>query len=208
MVEMDEQEIAAPVITVEVIEGFYQYFYNQKYSGKQQPFKRTDKTEKVCESFIKILDKNYSIHSIGLSFLWDYFIFQFNYWDELTVTAFNDKITIAYIVGEKAFKRWQTRNKEYDWQIEKSAVIAKYALNKGILLSKFYVKPNEQKSTFSSSKQIRKQFLNTEKGLLMCTEFTTLYDPKDTSCILCHNKKECKELLRCNYPLLYRNRNL
>jgi hypothetical protein len=205
--DIDEQEIAAPIITIEVIEGFYKYFHNQKYSGKQ-PFKSTHKTEKVCESFIKILDKNYSIHSIGLSFLWDYFIFQFNYWDELTLESFNGKLEIGYIVGEKAFKRWQTRNKEYDWQIEKSAVIAKYALNKGILLSKFYVKPNEQKSTFSSSKQIRKQFLNTDKGLLMCTEFTTLYDPKDTSCILCSNKKECKELLRVNYPLLYRNRNL
>jgi hypothetical protein len=191
------------MLDIEVVEKFYQYFYVKKYRVKYQ-FKRTKTTNSVCTNFLKILDKKYSLVSLSEGFLWEYFLFQFHYWEDLTLqNQFSDKITIAFIVGKKAFERWETRNKEYDWQIETFSIVKAYSLDKKHL---FTVREQKSKSHFDSSKRIRKVFHNTDKGFATCIEMTTLFDPTDTSCTECIFRSDCKELLRVNYPNLYKER--
>jgi hypothetical protein len=199
------------MLNVAQIESFYSYFYKQKYRDYKYSFKTTKTTESVCNSFLQLVDKKYSLHCVGASFLWDYFLFQFQYWEDLTLTnKFSDKIVLGWIVGKKAFQRWQERDKEFDWQIETYSIIATYELDKKYLLQcNTCEKPkieNPKSVPYDSSKPLRRQFHNTNKGFATCLEFTTLFDPKDISCIKCQFRTDCKELLKVNYPQLYKER--
>lgn len=195
------------MLSLEIVEDFYQYFYARKYKDLKFKFKRSKTTKSVCESFLAIINKKYSLHCVGPEFLWDYFLFQFNYWHELTMAnSFTDTVTISYIVGKKAFERWNSRDREYDWQMETYPIIELYSIHKKDLFIK-----NEQLNKMNrvdSSKVVRRQFLNTNKGLAMCIEFTTLFDPTDMSCLRCKNRVTCKELLRANYPILSKKRGI
>lgn len=201
------------MLNVAQIETFYSYFYRQKYKDHKFTFNRTKATESVCNSFLKLVDKKYSLQSVGYDFLYDYFLFQFQYWHDLTLeNKFSEKIVIAWIVGKKAFERWEERNQEFDWQMETYPIVNTYELDKKdvLTLCKPYEEPIQiQKSKsvpYDSSKRIRKQFLNTQKGFATCVEFTTLFDPADVSCIKCAYRTDCKELLKANYPRLYKER--
>lgn len=195
------------MLSIEQIEAFYGYFYAARYNDRKYKFKASKATRSVCNTFLEIIDKEYSLQSVGESFLWDYFIFQFQYWEDLTFdNKFTDKIVIAWIVGKKAFNRWKERDREFDWQIEKAAIIEKYGLQKNSLIGPKIVEEVDSGHRFFASSLIRKQYLNTPPGFAMCVEFTTLFDPADMSCIRCNNRADCKELLRANYPKIYEQR--
>lgn len=196
------------MIDIETVERFYTYFYQQKYRDYRYKFKPSKTTKAVCESFLKLIDKEYSLYAVTENFLWDYFLFQWNYWNNLTLeNQFNDKVVIAYIVGKKAFERWKERDQEYDWQMENYDIVKECSLDKKELIQQVKMitaqKQAQTAKKFDSSKPIRKKYLNTDSGFAMCIEFTTLFDPTDMSCIRCQNRKDCKELLRANYPALY-----
>lgn len=189
------------MIDIGTIEKFYQYFYAKKYKQDGYRFKGTKTTRGVCKTFLELIDKEYSLHCVGDVFLWDYFLFQFDYWHNLTVTKFNDVVTIAYIVGEKAFDRYTGRNREYDWQMESYPIIELYGVHKKDVFTN-----REQPKKVNSGAALKELYHNTERGFATCVEFTTLYDPKDKSCKDCIFKIDCQELLRVNYPMIYKNR--
>lgn len=183
------------MLDVKIIEEIYKYFYCKKYGFKKMPV-RTEKTVSVCESFLVLLDKKYTLQSLGKTFIWEYFLFQFNYWDELTLSGYNENIVISYVVGKKAFSRYLDRDKEFDWQFESYPIVEKYRLLKSDLDIFF---PTVDRKTTDMSMDIRKQYHNTDKGFAACIEFTTLYEPAQLTCITCKFKTDCKELKRVNY---------
>lgn len=194
------------MLNVAQIESYYSYFFKKKYRDHQYQFKQSKTTLSVCNSFLELVDKEYSLHSVGDTFLWDYFLFQFQYWHDLTLeNKFTDKVVISFIVGKKAFDRWKKRNREYDWQIETYPIVNLYGVQKKELFT-VHEQVKKVNKGFDSSKRIRKEYLNTESGFAMCVQFTTLFDPTDMSCIRCKNRSECKELLRVNYPRLHKER--
>lgn len=193
-------------INSKVVLSFYEYFNKRRYLEKKK-FIPTKTNIKDVNTFLEIIDSEYSLHSVGLNFLYEYFIFQYQYWDNVSIESkFNDKIALNYIIGKKAFERWKTRDKEFDWTIEKNKIEEKYGIVKSYLIEEKEIE--EQQPKFSLEKEVRKKYLNTDKGLAMCIEYTTLYDPKDLSCLRCKYQKDCKELLRVNYPKLYKERGL
>lgn len=193
------------MLDLPTIETFYEHFYSKKYRLKYR-LKQSKKTVGVCRSFLALIDKKYSLHCVDKMFLWEYFIFQFNYWHDLTIKSFYNKLSIEYIVGKKAFDRWDKRDREFDWIIDDSKTIERLGVQKNVLFT-----DREQRTKVNkhdSSRAIRKQFHNTERGFACCIEFTTLFDGRDVSCVTCKFKQDCKELLRSNYPALYKERGL
>lgn len=184
------------MLNTTTIENIFQYFYCKKYGNKAVP-SRTETTKKLCVSFISLIDKQYSIHGIGKTFMWEYFLFQFNYWDELKLSnKFSEKISISYIVGRKAFLRYVERDKTFDWRIESYNIVCDLKLLKSDLDPFF--DPVKYKMV-DRSDDLRKLYYNTDRGFATCIEFTTLYEPAKSICILCKFKTECKELKRVNY---------
>jgi len=195
------------MLTINTVELFYQYFYSHKYKGSKYKFKRSKATKSVCENFLKLVDKHYNLQTVGEQFLWDYFIFQFQYWHDAALeNPYSKETLIAWVVGKKAFERWAGRDQSFNWTSDKAIIINLYAVQKKDL---FTVHEHEQivnVNRFDSSARIRRQFLNSDSGFAMCIEFTTLFDPADKSCKKCNNSTECTAILKANFPLLYNKR--
>lgn len=180
----------------------YNYFIRKKYSLKVLNTK-TELTDKITDKFLLTLEKKYSLSTLGLNWLWRYLVFQFLYWEDLVIVSFNKKINFSYIFGEKALKRFFDRNSEFDFQLEDNTLLIKYTYS----LTQFQSLFNENdKSEELYNNPNRLIGLNTSNGLNNCLMLTTLYNPRDNSCVQCKFKDDCKTLLKLNYPEIYKSR--
>lgn len=185
------------------IQKAFEYFFRKFYKQNNFQFYFSPQNYKIYQSLLVELGKKVSVATLGNNFLWKYCIFQFTYWEDLTLTNPSNKITFSYIFGKKAIERYFNRNKEYDWQLESSLLVSKYILSK----TEFNIHIEQVKDQLEfSNNPIRFKFLNTDKGLATCLSFTTLIDRKDSSCIACKFQDTCTELLKTNYPNLYKSR--
>jgi len=191
------------VISIEKIRLTYEYFYRKKYGNKNYKFELTQKSTKLIQSFIQLSEEKYKTKSLGESFLWTYFVFQFNYWETLEIESFSKRIVPAYILGEKAFLRYSERDQEFDWTIEESEIITLYQLSKKTLRDLIELSPTVRRQDESSIKKIA---WNTDLGFNNCLLNTTLYNKRDLCCIKCNYKVECKEILKSTFPEIYRER--
>lgn len=178
--------------------GFH-YFYYKKYNTN---YSITPTTTKINNSFFQKIDSKWNIHSLGINWLWRYLLFQFLYWEDCEIVSFNSKINFSFIFGEKALQRWVNRDQEFDFQLEIGRKL-KYSIS-FLEFTSLVETNNEEKNSYNSP--IRLRNLNTTTGFSDCLLFTTLYDPKDSSCIRCSFKRECKKLLELNYPEIYKSR--
>lgn len=177
---------------------FSDTFYFKKYIVEVN-------TSNIADTFLSLLKKRFTFQSLGIDFLYQYLTFQFTYWNELTISAFDAKMKFAFIFGKKAFQRYLIRNEEYDWQLESNKVTA--LVTKSSLKTKLNIKDSFDRA--SNAETIYKvKFHNTEEGFANCILYTSLYDPKDNHCNSCIFKQDCKELLRMNYPHIYNERTI
>lgn len=183
----------------------YEFFYRKFYKQEFYKFSPSESAHKQIESFIDLLDKKYHIESVGNNLITTYFIFQFDYWSKLDITAYNKQINLSYIIGPKAFKRWLDRDRDFDWTIE-SVEIGKLTITRGEII-KNIIDINETRIDDLKHEEIEKQrFVNTDRQLVHCIENTTLYNPKSKSCLFCKEKAACKILLEERYPQIYHHR--
>lgn len=187
-----------------IIHCLYEAFYRKVYGNSKYIFDPTEKMQKCISTFIELLDKKYKIESIGATFLSSYFIFQFGYWTELDLKVYNERITIPFIVGKKAFERWINRKQEFDWQLYNSNFLKIYKVNINEIIQKF--KEEDTSILNRSEEKEKKRFYNTDRGALHCITNTTLYNHQSSLCLVCKNKNDCKTLLIDNYYQLALNR--
>ena len=183
----------------------YEYFYKNTKNSKKYQFKPSEKASKSIQKFLNRLNERYNLNTLGFNFLWKYFNFQFMYWEELTIEAFWGKMQVEFIIGDKAFQRYLDRDTEFDFILEQEN--NNFAKKYGIRLSDLKKIKNNHEH-LKVDLHIKKKFYNTERGFDACIQFTTLFNPKHSICLTCNYKKECKELLRVNYPKIYESRKL
>ena len=186
------------------IESLYEYFYQKIYNLPKYSYNDSKINSKYIESFLNIIDKKYKLPCIGKEFLINYFLFQFDYWSQLTLKSYNQTINPQYIIGKKAFQRWSDRDSSYDWQLESLGIIKKYKISLRDLKSLLNTQ-NVEDNNFEDKE--RKRFLNTERGFIHCIERTTLYNKRSSVCLFCNFKSDCEKLLKRNYPKIYEIRN-
>lgn len=151
-------------------------FFSIKLSGHSCLIKNEIK------SFQKLLSKKYDIKTLGDWFCWNYVAFQFEYYSGLR-TKMKGKYPANWIFGKKALDRWENKNENWQYFVQK-------------FLSEFEITlPVEyyQDDVDGMFEQERKRFFNTDRGLLHCLQFAR-YSEKSVSCLICKNKKDCKEL--------------
>lgn len=148
-------------------------------------------------NFIIALDNNYGLESLGYNFIYEYFIFQLDYWDNLE-TQFGKTIPLTWMIGPKALSRWEMR-------LERDLYHANISANKyGIHIGMF----QKQKKLVvvdldETEESFKKKFHNTEDGFGECLETTTLYNHKSMLCMTCNFKEECKKVLKSDYGKIY-----
>ena len=201
------------MVTASKAIDFYKYFYKKKYA--LQPnfnLRLSERQTKFFDTFIELIHKAYD-KSVGVEFLYTYFLYQFQYWEEALpyVKAERGKnIDASYIVGKKAVQRFIERNTAFDYKIEKSDFAIKYKIVKDDLVKRenlnvhvFIVKRGRD-----TEAPIKMAAFNTYEGFVNCMDFSTLFDPKSDICAGCKFASDCKAVLKKNYPKMYRNRGI
>ena len=198
------------MITVETVHTYFNYFYRKKYKDKSFALNKSATTQKHSESFLKLIDKAYG-DIIDNEFLFRYFLFQFTYWEQVKFTntsSFNQGVQLSFIIGKKAFERFQNRNSLYDWQLEKSPFVKAYGINKGDLITSIHKKHKfVVKRGIDTEAPIKLAAYNTKEGFKNCVDYSTLYNHKSKICEGCSFQVECKKLLKVKYPSLFIDRN-
>lgn len=189
-------------MTQQIIKDLYEYFYLKLYAkNKKYTFQPSEKATLQINKFISFLDERYGVDSIGIGYLWSYFVYQFIYWHKLELEAFYGKMQIQNIVGEKAFKRWLARNVDFDFKLNKNDLGVSR-----IEFTEIYIEKKKLPKVIKSEEIQKKLFFNTDRGFLVCIENTSLYNSGSKLCLTCIFKDKCKALLMENYPSIYNNR--
>lgn len=178
-----------------IVKKAYQIFLRKLWGRSDFFYQPNERSEKCVDNFIKLLDKEYGLESIGTSFIYDYFCFQLDYWNNLN-TRFGKKIPIEWFIGKKAFKRWKENEQRDLWHAHKLA--REYGLHVGMLEAESVPKPDM--TVLRESEEVEKaRFYGEDQGLVNCLEYTTLYNHRSQHCIGCKFRRECKILLKENY---------
>lgn len=189
------------MLTEKEVIKFYTYFYKKRFNSFNYKYKPSEKAEKIISNFLKLIDKKYNLKLVGEHFLWDYFIYQFNYWRDAKLTAFHGKFRIELIIGKKAFDRWYLDLKGDHWVIEKSEIITLYHFVKSEL-----IEPEKPIYKGFHEIAIKELKLNTEEGFYHCITSTTMYNHKHLCCLKCNFKNDCKKVLKEKLPEVYETR--
>ena len=156
----------------------YENVYQKVYNRVDFEMKRSERNLKFIENFIKLLDKEIGLDSIGENFIFDYTVFQFNYYEEKKTRK---DIQVNWVYGKKAFERWQKKGESYGYF--NSLLINRYDIEKPI-------------NDFDFDKEIykdreRNRFYNTEVGNSYCLMINLNTNPKSKLCRFCKYKKVC-----------------
>lgn len=192
------------MITTERLRIAFEYFYSRFYSDDKYKFNYSKTSLKTAESFIAKLSKKNLLAAYGVDFIWQYTVFQFSFWEDITqLTTPSGRIEFNLIFGIKALDRWFNRDIEKDWLNYESTFITRRNISTE-KLKELLVIP--EKDIVKYNNPVRASGLGKDYGFNNCIEFTTLYDHNDISCNICPHKEDCKELLRINYPQIYKKR--
>ena len=132
--------------------------------------------------FEKLLAKQQDLEPLGEWFCWNYVAFQFEYYAGLK-TQMNGRYPANWIFGKKALERWNSRGENWQYFVQK------FLTDHDIQLPIQY----HQENLETWFEEQRRKFLNTDRGLYHCLQFAR-YSAKSATCLICNNKKDCKEL--------------
>jgi len=176
-------------LLIDIFEHYYRQIYND--SGFRVNKKSNDK---LISNFFSLLEKEgYHLSSISSNLLEDYIRYQAQYWYSKDT---NRKPTLSWFIGKKALFRYLSEEdpEQYGYWVSK---------NIGHLTPYNY-------KTFGISEyeiDLREKYRTSSNTLLLCLENTSLYI-KHRVCLSCNHREECKALLKQNYPLLSRRREI
>lgn len=112
-------------------------------------------------------------------------------------------IRFNWVFGKTAISRW----KKYD--ISTNVYITRIGLKKEHKINVLKRKSNLSKIVSNVrpfEEKFKAEYHNTNRGFMWCVANTTLYFHKSSKCATCVFKNECKELLKQEYPKIYKKR--
>lgn len=140
-------------------------------------------------------------NSIGEDFIIKFLEYGFQSWfNDGSKEDYSKKIRFSWIFGKQAIVRW----KKLD--VATNVFITRSSLKKNHNI-KIIKKETEIAKIITSLRPIEEKFksdfFNTKRGFLWCIANTTLYFHKSSKCVVCDFKKECKDVLKNEYPKIY-----
>lgn len=179
-----------------IVREMYRDFVERYYKSSTS----IDNDDIIVDWLIEV-HKKINLNSISARWIYRYLIYQFDYWKNKNVRHGN-KMSIKKIFAKKSLERYFNRSSEYNWY-NAAKSLEQYDINESILKS---YESRHQKTNIAFDDVERARYYNTDKGLANCIETTTLYDNRSKFCIVCKNRKVCKQILQENYKALYIDR--
>lgn len=177
----------------ESVVRFYVYFYN-KVSGRVASGLK-DTELKMIDKFLVSIGS-----SAGESFLFKYMCYQFYYWHNLDTRLGKGIIPIAWVVGDKAFKRWSDGD---HWYQHSAVLHTKFGILRSDLIK---VVPEGILLTYDNEEKDKALYYNTAKGLIFCSDYTSMYHPNSPVCKSCVNSSDCIDIMKRTLSSVYKNR--
>lgn len=161
----------------------------------------SSREEKMIENFITRIESENVI--VGKEWLRDYFLFQYNYYYQLS-TARN--ITLGWIIGPKSFTRWHEKHPGWKRFIA-NKLLRDIKIRDDHEINKLVEFDTINALVLSADEEIqKKRFYNTTKGIAWCYQMTTLFHPKSQLCQKCNKQRACKMLAKKKYRPLFQLR--
>ena len=182
------------------------FFYKQRYKNRTIDY--SEKNQNKCENFIDLLKNEYeNIQRLDIDFLWFYFNFQFQYYQDVDICNYKNKITIDMIIGNKAFDRYLNRDTSFDWLVNNKS--GKNNRKSFELYVNLPHKNNDiQDDLYDADEYYRQMFFNQSLGLSNCIMYTSLYDNKSKLCVQCQFKQQCVNIQKQIYRNIYNDRKI
>lgn len=204
--EISEEPIKEITNLSAVLVLLYESLYQQISLKSHYRFFPTysDKIQ-ICR-FIKWVRVNKRTHA-NIDFLIAYFEFQFSHYEGVKTKYGKNQIMFNWIIGTKAIlrfeqrkvsERWLVRLKNKNVGLNLKKVLEKFDKPEKLYVNKLYEFEEKEKN----------RYYNTPKGIMYCLTVTTLFNPISTVCLNCINKKDCKVILKENFPKLFTLRNI
>jgi len=95
---------------VELIKRFYEEVYQKAGNCPGYELKLSERNLKFLNNFIKNFSKKYP--NFGAKILWDFTIFQFEYYSTIKT---EQTLQLNWIYGEKAIARWINKRADYSF---------------------------------------------------------------------------------------------
>lgn len=178
---------------------YYNYFYCRVSGRMNYRFRPTRSEEAMIASFVTSVGE-----SAGAMYLFKYFCFQFHYWHNLDTMFGKGNVQFNWVIGKKAFERWKS-NSEHNWYSYSTDLSNKFGIRMADLVKEVKVEL-KQRVVVQHEDGDRMLYHNTPKGLIMCSDYTSMWEPLSKVCQSCTNVEECKIIMNSNYPSIYANR--
>jgi hypothetical protein len=208
----------------------YEEFYRQVNAYDDYVFEpwKVLNMRSMMTNYIDWLDKRFATENIktglvriDLEFLVKFFMYGFNYW----IWKINDtnkeyegkyphghkSIKVGWVLGKEALKRFDRNEAKFDemkWarEITKAETSVLHDLkavsaDNAQAFIELYLSGENEQEEFE-----KEQFYNTTEGLIWCKANTSLYNHKSKFCKGCNNRTRCKDLLKEQFPNLYKQR--
>ena len=164
----------------------------------------TEKQNVMIDNFITLLSKEYRLRSIGRHFLLDYFAYQYLRWFEKNDTQFGKTVMLNWLIGRKAFERWNLKSEGWSF-IVRQKILIPYSIHLETIFPVRHTK-HDALAIFSNEENIKERFKADSQRIGYCVENTTLFNKRSKWCVTCSDRLACKKLLKTMYPSLYLQR--
>ena len=166
---------------------------------KNIPYRCNDADSASWDKFVETFGDN-----IGEEFIRKFVEYGVQSWFNSGSTRdYSRAVRFSWIVGSAAIKRWNALDAETHTWCVRSSLKREHKINTlkhksqiSELLTK--VRPAEE--------AFKTEFHNTNRGLAWCIANTSLFFHKSGLCTTCEFKENCKEILRIEYPTVYKLR--
>lgn len=126
-----------------------------------------------------------------------------SYFNDSCTDAQRNNIRFSWMISETALKRWKKTDVKTNVYVTRIGLKKSYNINTNKNKSKICIIATHIRKVEECFKS---RFFNTKKGFVWCIANTTLYFHKSSFCATCKFKDECKEILKQNYPNIYKRR--
>lgn len=169
----------------------------EQVTGRKRVNYRCNDADVLCwNNFMDVFGDN-----IGEEFVRKFLLYGIQSWfNSGAKRDYSREVRFNWIFGKSAIERW----KKYD--IDTNVYITRIGLKKDHkinLVERTGEMANIVTTLRLSEEKYKQAYHNTKRGLLWCIANTTLYFHKSQWCATCEFKKECKEILKSEYPKIY-----
>ena len=188
-------------ILFRLVVDIYIDFYRQVSLNADYKFSCSDRDATMINNFIDRLNKDVGL-ALGKNYLIDYFEHAFNYWYSLDTKFGKGNVMLNWVIGQAAYERWSSRHKHSFKYFVRCGLKKDIAVKRKreTTLNKVVLQTN------IAEEELKAKFHNSMKGFVFCVGNTTMYNHKSALCGTCKNITKCKEVLKQEYPKVFKIR--